>query len=424
MKKSDVLKQQRAAIEAKLNPLLEVADMNDEQTRSFDEFTSQIEALDIEITREEKREAMVAHLGGAGAGKNLSDKEGKEIGSYSFARAIRILADNKTPDGLEGEMHQEGCREFAAIGKDVKGFTVPMIVLNHQRASTGQNITTPADGGNLLREDPFVFIEALKNALVLVQMGATFLPGLVGTLPLLKGGSFAASWIAEGSAVSFTKEAFSKATMTPKNLMVAGAISKQTLVQTNNIADKLIRDELINAISQGLQNAAINGAGAPAPTGILGTSGIGAVIGGDNGLAPTWGHIVDLEGKILAANAPQGSIAYLTNSKVVSKLKQTLQAAGVPGFIMSGGYTNGAKVFTTNAVPSTLTKGTSVSVCSAIIAGIWSELFIGLWGGLDLTVDPYTRADYNEIKLVLNQFADVACRNAESFAAMKDALTA
>lgn len=422
MKKSDVLKQQRTALEAEIKPLLEVADLSDDQKRSFDEITGKIGVLDADITREENRERMLVASAGGG-GVDITNKEKREIGSYSFARAVRLLANKEKVDGLEGEMHQEGCREFAEIGKDVKGFTVPMVVLN-QRASTGQNITTAADGGNLLREDPFVFIEALKNALVLVQMGATFLPGLVGTLPLLKGGSFTASWIAEGSSVTFTKEAFSKATMTPKNLMVAGAISKQTLVQTNNIADKLIRDELINAISQGLQNAAINGAGAPAPTGILGTSGIGSVVGGDNGLAPTWGHIVDLEGKILAANAPQGTIAYLTNSKVVSKLKQTLQAAGVPGFIMSGGYTNGAKVFTTNAVPSTLTKGTSDSVCSAIIAGVWSELFIGLWGGLDLTVDPYTRADYNEIKLVLNQFADVACRNAQSFSAMKDALTA
>lgn len=422
MKKSDLLKQQRAALEAEIKPLLEVADLSPDQSRSFDEINGKIEALNLEITREEKRELMIAASAGA-SGATLSAKEENEIGNYSFARAIRLLAEGKSVDGLEGEMDKEGRREFASVGKDVKGFTVPMIVLN-QRASTGQNITTAGDGGNLLREDPFIFIEALKNALVMVEMGATFLPGLVGTLPLLRGGSFTASWVAEGSAVSFTKEAFTKATMTPKNLMVAGAISKQTLVQTNNIADKLIRDELISAISHGIQLAAINGAGAPAPTGILGTAGIGAVVGGDNGLAAAWSHIVDLESKVLAANAPKGNIAYLTNSKVNGKLKQTLQAAGVPGFIVNGGYTNGSKMFVSNAVPSNLTKGTSEGVCSAIIAGVWSELFIGMWGGLDLVVDPYTRADYNEIKLVLNQFADVACRNAASFAAMKDVLTA
>lgn len=206
--------------------------------------------------------------------------------------------------------------------------------------------------------------------------------------------------------------------------MVAGAISKQLLVQTNNIADQLIRAEIIKAIALGLQDAAINGDGSGAtPTGILATNGIGSVVGGATGAAPTWGNIVDLESAILSKNVI-GNIAYLTNNKVSGKLKQTLRAANVSGFILEGGYTNGSKLLTTNAIPSNLTKSTSVGVCSALIAGVWSELFMGMWGGLDILVDPYTRADYGEIKLVLNQFADVALRNAEAFSAMKDVLTA
>ena len=423
MKKSDELKQKRAALEAEVKPLLEVAELSDDQKRLFNEKTIEIDKLNEDIKLEEKREAMVMHLGGQG-GQYLSAKEDKEIGNYSFARAIKLLSDLKPVDGLEGEMHQEGLKEFGSIGKEVKGFTVPLMVLNH-RASVGQNVTTAGDGGNLVQTDPYIFIESLKNALVLTQLGAKFLTGLVGNLPLLRGGSFTASWVAEGSAVSFTKEAFTKATMTPKNLMVAGALSKMLLVQTNNVAEMLVRDEIVKAIALGIEAAAINGPGTAAPTGILGTSGIGSVAGGADGLAPAWSHIVDLEGKILAANA-SGNISYLTNSKVMAKLKQTLKASNVSGYIVEGGMTNGAKILSTNAVPSDLTKGAGagVGVCSAIIAGDFSELFIGMWGGLDLVVDPFTRADYNEVKLVMNQFADVALRNAASFAAMKDALTA
>lgn len=421
MKKSDLLKQQRASFVAELEPLLKVADLNEDQTRSFDDLSRKIEVLDEEISREEKREKFASAIGGS-QGRSLSTKEEKEIGSYSFARAISMLANNQQPDGLEGEMHQEGKRELGTLGKNPKGFTIPTVVLN-QRAATGQNVATAADGGNLIQEDAYIFIEALKNALVLTQMGAKFLTGLVGNLPLLNGGSFTPSWVAEGSAVSFTKEAFAKATMTPKNLMVAGALSKQLLAQTNGVAEMLVRDELVKAIALGIEQAAISGAGSPAPTGILATTGIGATVGGTNGLAPAWSHIVDLEAKILAANGMQ-NISYLTNSKVVAKLKNTLKASNVAGYIMENGMTNGAKVFTTNAVPSNLTKGTADGTCSAIIAGDFSELFIGLWGGLDITVDPFSRADYNEVKIVISQFADVALRNAASFAAMKDALTA
>lgn len=423
MKKSDLLKQKRAALEAEVKPLLEVAELSIEQKTLFDTRTGEIEELNAEIAREERREAMILSMSGA-SGQELSKAEKRDLSKFSFQRAIRMLCDHKEVDGLEGEMHQEGIKEFALVGKETKGFTVPLLVLN-SRANIGQNVTTAADGGNLVQTDPFIFIESLKNAMVLTQAGATFLTGLVGNLPLVKGGSFTASWVAEGDAVSFTKEAFSKATMTPKNLMVAGAISKQLLIQTANIGERLIRDEIIKAIALGLEAAAISGAGSPAPTGILATSGIGSVAGGTDGLAPAWSHIVDLESKITVANVP-GQISYLTNSKVIGKLKQTLKASNVSGYILENGMTNGCRVLATNAVPSNLTKGsgTGVGVCSAIIAGVFSELFMGMWGGLDMIVDPYTRADYNEVKLVLNQFADVALRNAAGFAAMKDALTA
>ena len=422
MKKSDLLKQNRAALEAEIKPLVDAAELSDEQTRSFDDLTKKIETLNVDIAREEKREAMqLANAAGPG-GRSISETEEKEVASYSFARAIRLLSNLKEVDGLEGEMNQEGKKEFGLIGKEVRGFTVPMMVLN-SRAATGQNVTTAADGGNIVVPDPFIFIESLKSALALTGMGATFLTGLVGNLPLLRGGSFTSAWVAEGANVSFTKEAFTKATMSPKNLMVGGAITKQLLVQTNNVAEKLIRYEIIQSIARGLQDAAINGSGVGAiPTGILATVGIGSVVGGVNGLVPTYGNIVDLETAITSKNA-FGNIAYLSNCKVAGKLKQTLRAPATSGFILDNGITNGSPFVTTNAVPSNLTKGTSAGVCSAIIAGVWSELFIGMWGGLDILVDPYTRADYGEIKMVLNQFADVALRNPESFSAMLDALT-
>lgn len=367
--------------------------------------------------------------------KTFSEKEKKEFGAYSFARAIRLFSEHKKVDGLEGEMHQEGVREFKNLGKPVIGLAIPSIVLN-QRANTGQNLTTAEDGGNLIQEDPFIFIHALRNALVLQRMGARFLPGLVGNVPLIGGGSFSGEWVAEGDSVSLEKEAITKATLTPKNYRILGAISTALMRQTNDIVEMIIREQLIRALSDGLEAAAINGAGAPAPVGILGTAGIGSVSSGENGAVPTWENIVDLEAMILSANGPivdleemilsangLEGISYLTNSKVVAKLKKTLKLAGVSGYILDGNMMNGANVFCTNNVPSNLVKGTSGEVCSAIIAGNFSEMFIGMWGGLDLLVDPYTLWESGEIRFVMNQYVDVAVRNAGSFSAMLDAKT-
>ena len=85
---------------------------------------------------------------------------------------------------------------------------------------------------------------------------------------------------------------------------------------------------------------------------------------------------------------------------------------------------NGYRAGVTNAVPSNLTKGTANAICSAILFGNFADLLIGMWGGLDLMVDPYTGSTSGTVRVVALQDVDVAVRHAESFAAMVDALTA
>ena len=74
-------------------------------------------------------------------------------------------------------------------------------------------------------------------------------------------------------------------------------------------------------------------------------------------------------------------------------------------------------------MPSNLVKGSSGSVCSALIQGNWNDLIIGNWGTLDLMVDPYTGSTSGTVRVVALQDADIAVRHPESFSAMKDALT-
>jgi Phage capsid family len=70
-----------------------------------------------------------------------------------------------------------------------------------------------------------------------------------------------------------------------------------------------------------------------------------------------------------------------------------------------------------------LTKGTSSGVASAILFGNFQDLIIGMWGSLDLMVDPYTGSTAGTVRVVTLQDVDVAIRNVESFSTMVDALT-
>jgi HK97 family phage major capsid protein len=192
----------------------------------------------------------------------------------------------------------------------------------------------------------------------------------------------------------------------------------------------MVRQDFAIALGLAIDLAAIHGSGSSnQPTGIVATSGIGSVAGGDNGLAPTWAHIVELWSDVATANADFGATGFLTNAKVAGKLMTTEKASGTaqfvcPGFPDADGMTSfgGARAGISNQVASNLTKGTSSGVASAILFGNFSDLIIGEWGTLDLMVDPYSGSTSGTVRVVALQDVDVAVRHPESFAAMLDAL--
>ena len=101
------------------------------------------------------------------------------------------------------------------------------------------------------------------------------------------------------------------------------------------------------------------------------------------------------------------------------------QASGVEGnFILNDSNSIlGYGVASSTLVPSDLTKGTSSGVCSAMIFGNFADLMIGMFGGLDVLVDPYTGSSNGATRIAMFQDVDVAVRHAESFAAILDITT-
>ncbi len=71
---------------------------------------------------------------------------------------------------------------------------------------------------------------------------------------------------------------------------------------------------------------------------------------------------------------------------------------------MEGNEVNGYPVLCTSAVAG---KG--------VIFGNFADLVIGQWGGIDLTVDPYTQAANGKVRLVINAYFDAKPRRAEAF---------
>jgi HK97 family phage major capsid protein/HK97 family phage prohead protease len=349
----------------------------------------------------------------------------RETKRYSMLRAMNALANPNDAAAQRAAAFERECSDAASakMGKQARGFMVPTEV---QRRDL--NVTTATAGGNLVATDLLggSFIDALRNAMVIDRMGTRMLTGLVGNIAIPRlSGTGTAYWVAENTAPTESDQTIAQVTMSPKTVGAFTDISRRLLLQSSIDVEAMVQNDLATILGLAIQQAAINGSGASnQPSGIL-TRVTASVIGGTNGAAPTWANIVQLESDVAVSNADVGTLGYLTNARVRGKLKTTSKVSGQNGFVWDDGDTpmNGYRTAVTNAVPSNLVKGTSGSTCSAIVFGNFADLVIGMWGSLDLMVDPYTGSTAGTVRVVALQDVDVQLRNVVSFATMVDALT-
>lgn len=355
----------------------------------------------------------------------------KERRQYSFARAIAQsdpeLA-SKVDAGFEREVSDEVRRTMPNTVPSKGGLLIPTFT------RAGIDTSTTAGGDKLKFTKAGEFIEVLRNAMALPGLGIRVLSGLTGPVSFPRQATMAtAAWSAEnpGADISDSNLTLDAVTLAFKSLGASTSFSRQLLFSAlsgSYDAEAFIRDDLATVLALTADLAGIHGSGSSnQPTGLLATSGIGDVAGGTNGAAPSYGNIVELETDVAVANAANGSLAYLTNAKVRGKLRQTLEnTTSGASYIWKGGLTGevlGYPAKVSNQVSSTLTKGTSTTICSAIIFGNWRELIMGEFGAIEIITDPYRLKKQAMIEVTSWMFLDFAVRHAASFSVMKDALT-
>ncbi len=353
-----------------------------------------------------------------------------EVGRFSISRAILAKLDPDNEARHAGfELECSRAVEQAATSNLQGNIHIPAEVLLAQR---DLSVGVAADGGNLVATNLLAgsFIDLLRNESAIVLAGATHIPGLVGDVAIPKQtGSETTFWLAEGGTPTKSSLTIGQVTLSPKTVGAYTEMSRRILKQSTPFAENLVLQSLAATLAQAIDTAAINGSGASnQPLGILGTSGIGDVAMGANGAAIDWDSIVELEADVSIANADVGSLGYLTNASVRGALKKARIETGQTDMCWDrrtpGTPLNGHRALVSNTVPSNLVKGTSGAVASALIFGNWADLLIGMWGSLDLQVNPYSLDTSGAVRITSFQDVDIAVRHAESFSAIQDALTA
>ena len=422
--KNDAIAQERARVSA-ISAMAEKHGLKDLARQLIDSGKSLSEAREAFL---DKMGMQVKAIDQTANDLPLSEKE---KGSYSMVRAINAaISGDWSKAGFERECSAEIAKRAQ---KETQGFFMPMNISNRAAYIT----TTAAAAGNLVATnlDAGSFIELLRNKIVVKQLGAKMLSGLVGNLAVPRqGAASVAYWVTEGSSVTEDESmTFDLMSLTPKTIGARSQITRQMLQQSTPDIEMLVRDDFANVLALGIDLAALNGSGSSGqPRGIINQSGIGSVVGGTNGATITIDHMIDLETAVATANAAEGTLNYVANAKTVGKLKKSVSSTGqylwtnapAGGRSATPGEINGYNVARTNQLPSNLTKGSSSGVCSAVVFGNFSDLVIGEWGVLEILPNPYG-AGFNagSVDIRALQTVDVNVRRAASFAAMTDALT-
>lgn len=344
---------------------------------------------------------------------------------YSLLRAARCLMQKQPVDGLEGEVSRELEKR---TNKLAQGFLMPYRTSGPLGDAEKRALDSTAGTGSVPTVLSKDWIELLRNRLVVRQAGATVIEDLQGKFAIPRQNAAASFyWVAESGAPTGSNQTLDQVQFSPKTGGAFTDISRRFFeLSMIESGEEFVRNDLTAIIARGIDQAALNGTGASnQPLGILQNTAItsGRTVSlGTNGGAPTWQALVEQHTIVARGNAAQlGGTAYVGNADVTGTLGTTAKIGSTfPVFLLDdNGQVYRKPYYETQMIPNTLTKGTGTGL-SALIYGVWSQLILAYWSGIDVLVDPYTGSSSGTVRIVALQDMDLQVRHPEAFSVITD----
>lgn len=391
----------------------EVRDLTDDETSEIDSIKEQIKDLNQQLTELEEKiknlrfededekvdeptenetENEPSECNEPDDEDNKEDKTNKRNMKkrFSLVRSIRNIVNNSAMNDVDAAVIAEGNKEARKAGINFQG----QIQLPSQRAA----VTVTAEGEDVVATDLFDILKPLRAKNVLSQAGAKFMSGLVGNVQVPVMSKSNVTWEGETAAAKDGAGTFSHVTLSPKRLTAFVDISKQMIAQDSVDVESAIREDLVNAINSKLEETVLGATAGSAtqPAGIFAT------------IKPTavadFAALVNKESDVEDANVI-GECKYILSNKAKAALRS-----------MSKGTKSTQLVYENGSVDGTVALNTSNVAGKNYVYGDFSNLAIGSWGGVDLTVDPYTKAADGMIRIVVNMYVDAQVLRAAAFA--------
>lgn len=247
-----------------------------------------------------------------------------------------------------------------------------------------------------------LFIQSLRTRMGVKN--ATVLTGLVGNVDIpTQTGAVTVGIGAMNSTSSKTKPTVGSTVLTPKKFSAYVDVGEDLIAQGNPDAIAFVIDDLQAQLARKLDLSILTGNADPEILGVDGTTGVQTKVIANMG-SITWNDILDMYGKVADYEIEDGDLAWIAKGVTKANFMGISKDAGSGRFLVEDDKMNGFPV----------------NVCGGLTAndlylGVWKNVVIGNWGGLEIKIDDKTGIKSGTITVLARLYADIAITNPASF---------
>lgn len=361
----------------------EVREMDEEEKKRFEELKEDIEEKKRELTKLEEEL------------KNYDEQlptEEKDNGTEDCQKEEKYKRHINMKNTLVKELRNALDNNIKQIKVNAETRTVTVQGYGSEQHVDGvhdQVIETEIQG----------ILEPLYAKSVLTQLGVKWYSGLPqGDIQIPIMGKGNVGWAGEIAAATASGNTFTAKKLTPKRLTAYVDVSKQLIYQDTIGVENAIRRDIVNALNDKLEATILGDAAATAdaPAGIFN----GATVT----KAETYAKLCANEATVEENNV-YGSMKYLMSPSAKAFYRSLLKGTNATGMVFENGEIDGTQAVVTSNVAK-----------NQFVYGDFSNLAIGSWGDIDITIDEYTQAVNGCVRLVVNAYFDAVVLRPEAFA--------
>ena len=365
----------------------EIVDLNEEVKEEFDKLNEKIKEIEDEIEKIDKDIEDERVEEDEEEDEEINNK--RKIENKKNMKEIRLISIlNKIANGQalgeeERNVVENSKNTFGKSG--VSGNGNLFFQMDKRSILAG----TATKGAEIVATDKQGLVLPLRADSLLNK--ATVMSGLIGdvSIPTYAGSSVA--WKGEVASATDGKGTFGEVLLQPKRLTTFIDVSKQFLLQDGIGAEQMLQNDIVNAVSDKLEQTLFGSSAGSAtqPAGVF--NGITPLVAATK-VDDVYKLQEDLENKNVK------NYEFIVNPSAKFNFKTTELAANSGRMVMEGGEIDGKPV----------TSNSNVVAKGALAADL-TDLVVGMWG-VELTVDPYSKAGDGQVRLIVNAYVDAKWR--------------